>query len=227
MGTTIVIPKGTTIYRYDIASPPEKWSDDYRSLEYKDWIMGGHKKNHGGFYYFFSNKQVAVNTAKVACAKANKKEFILTECTITTHTYLLDLAGCRNTVLMFLKLKSLGIDVLTDNYHIYTDHDCHALSLLKEPSEYILSESISSSDKDIDLLEKYNNTIQSYLNIPGCPYSILGQTLTDFANGIKFKQELRDHYFDGYCFDESIGGSTIRLLDSSKLSPPSQQRISL
>jgi len=227
MSVKMIIPKGTKIYRYDIVSTPKEWSDDYKNLEYAHCVIDGYKKNHVGFFFFFDNQQVTENTATVACNKYDKKEYALTECILNSNLKLLDLTGCANTSLMIMKLKEAGIDILTDDYHIYTHPDCPPLTILKEPFEYILGESTSPLDRSIALIQKYNNTINGYLNPIGYPYSILGQTVSDYANGIKFKEELIAHGYDGYCFDESIGGHTICLLNSTTMSKPSKMHIVL
>ena len=50
--------------------------------------------------------------------------------------------------------------------------------------------------------------------------SMLGQLLTDFANGYVFKDILLNKGFEGYIFDEEQSSPTICILYSSKLSEP-------
>ncbi len=54
-----------------------------------------------------------------------------------------------------------------------------------------------------------------------------GQLLTDFTNGIVFKDMLLSKGYDGYIFRESHDSPTYCILDSDALSKPIHQEIEL
>lgn len=214
------LKEGTKLYRYDLQLPPNIWSIDYRSLEYSETVNNGYNKNHVGFLFFFDNEEVAVNTAKVAYRNRGLDKFYLTSTETLHYLNILDLTGCSNPLLMIQKLYTEGMDILRDTYHLYTDNGNHSLSVLKDIVNYNLCIGINPLERDVETIEKNTLLLQKYLSRSGYPYTILGEILTDFANGIEFKKELIAKGYNGYSFDESVGGHTICLLDSHCLSKP-------
>ena len=211
---------GTKVFRYDLTLPPKIWDPDYRNIEYLQLNIEGIQKNHAGFYFFFDNKDVALNTAKVACEKSRMNSFYLTHAEITRELKLLDLTGCSNPLLMIQKLIDERIDILNESYQIFCSKDEPSFSILKETINYNLGIGLEPWERDVNIIHDNTIIIQKYLSRWNCPYTILGQLLTDYSNGELFKNELISKGFDGYCFDESVGGHTICLLNSEGLSVP-------
>ena len=218
---------GTKVFRYDLALPPKSWDSDYRSKEYSHLNIDGFQKNHMGFYFFFDNEVVMHNTAKVACEKSNVNSYYMTHSELTREFKLLDLTGCSNPLLMIQKLIDVGIDILNDSYHIFCSDENPSFALLKDAVNYNLGIDILLWDRDVDIIQENSIVIQKYLSRWNCPYTILGQLLTDYSNGEIFKDELISKGFDGYCFDESIGGHTFCLLNSEGLSAPQTKIVNI
>lgn len=214
------LKKGTKLFRYDLELPPIGWDNNYRNQEYASINFDGYRKNHLGFFFFFDNEEVTYNTARIACMKSKNSNFYFTQTDINRNIKLLDLTGCSDPLLMFKKLKDADIDVLNNHYHIYTSRGTPSFEILRSVVNYNLSIDINPLDRKTEIVQRNVTLLQSYLSLAGYPYTFLGQLLTDYANGKAFKKELISKGFDGYCFDESIGGHTFCLLNSEDLSNP-------
>lgn len=223
----MMIREAAKLYRYDIVKPPTNWSGEFKNPEYSQDIIDGYTKNDVGSYFFFSNEEVAINTAQEACRKRQLNGFYLTQTEVETNLKLLNLCGCSNTLMMVLLLHNVGIDIFNNKYKIYTHKDCPFLSELKDIIMYNLGICESPLDRDAEKIQDNNLKINEYLKPFGYPFTILGQTLMDYANGIEFKKELISKGFDGYCFDESIGGHTLCLLNADHLSNPNVNFITI
>ena len=221
------LKEGTTLFRYDLQVPPKRWDYNYRSNEYSHLKIDGFQKNHIGFYYFLDNEVVRHNTAKVACEKSSVNSFYMTHAELTRELKLLDLTGCSNPLLMIQKLIDVGIDILNDSYHIFCSIGNPSFSIIKDAVNYNLGIGIVSWERDVDMIQENTTEIQKYLSRRDCPYTILGQLLTDYSNGEIFKNELISKGFDGYCFDESVGGHTLCLLNSDDLSAPQTKIVNI
>lgn len=221
------LKEGTTLFRYDLQEPPKSWDYNYRSNEYSHLKIDGFQKNHIGFYFFFDNEVVMHNTAKVACEKSSVNSFYMTHAELTRELKLLDLTGCSNPLLMIQKLIDVGIDILNDSYHIFCSIGNPSFSIIKDAANYNLGIGIVSWERDVDMIQENTTEIQKYLSRRDCPYTILGQLLTDYSNGEIFKNELISKGFDGYCFDESVGGHTLCLLNSDDLSAPQTKIVNI
>lgn len=214
------LKKGTKLFRYDLEEPPQSWDVNYRNQEYTHINIDGYRKNHWGFFFFFDNENTMYNTAKIACMKLEYRKFYITQAEINKCIKLLDLTGCSDPLLMFNKLIEKDIDVLTNKYHIYTSKDTPSFEILREAVNYNLGIDVNPLERDFEIIRSNVTLLQRHLSCQGCPYTILGQLLTDFANGAAFKKELILRGYDGYIFDESEGGHTVCLLDSNGLGVP-------
>lgn len=221
------LKEGTMLFRYDLQKPPKNWDYNYRSNEYSHLKIDGFQKNHIGFYFFFDNEVVMHNTAKVACEKSSVNSFYMTHAELTRELKLLDLTGCSNPLLMIQKLIDVGIDILNDSYHIFCSIGTPSFSIIKDAVYYNLGIGIVSWERDVDMIQENTTEIQKYLSQSDCPYTILGQLLTNYSNGKIFKNELISKGFDGYCFDESVGGHTLCLLNSDDLSAPQTKIVNI
>lgn len=224
MKNNYILQHGTKLYRYDIIQPPSIWDISFRNPEYYNLGFEGLKKNAANFYYFFSNRETAINTGKKAIQKLNINHFWITETTIKTDMNLLNLTSCIDTVLMVLKLLDSNINILTNDYKLYNSGKTIPFSDFKEAIIYNMGVN-RPFPPDIELIKSNTDLITSFFNAPGYPYSLLGQYLTDFSNGIIFKDDLKKEGYNGYIFDESIGGHTICLIDSNNIESPSSEKI--
>lgn len=221
------LKKGTKLFRYDLEAPPQSWDINYRNQEYTSISIDGYQKNHFGFFFFFNNDEVAYNTAIIACKKSRLSKFYFTQAETNNDIKLLDLTGCSDPLLMFFKLMEKDIDVLTCDYHIYTSKGTPSLEILRYAVNYNLCIDVDPLDREVEIIQHNVTLLHSYLSPDGYPYTILGQLLTDYANGESFKIELASRGYDGYCFDESEGGHTVCLLDYNALSSPQTRIVNL
>jgi len=205
-----LIKKGEILYRYDLIKPPTELSDEYRSIEY-DSQKFGKCKNMANLYFFFSNEEGTHNTAKVAMKKCNKDKYWITKVEILSNLLLLDLSKKGTAYLMLLELYENNIDVLNDNFKYNVAGNSFYLSDLYKTFE----RSLEISDEKVALIDEINAKLD-------CPqylgrFSYLGQILTDFENGFRFKNILEQKQYDGYVFSESVGVDTVCLINKDAL----------
>lgn len=159
-------------------------------------------------FFFYSNEDGAHNTARIAARKCGKEGYWITKVEVLSSLILLDLAHKNNAYLMLLELFEDGIDVLTDDFE-YRDNVLGSLckfSRLRKTFEL----SLDISDEKEILIDEVNAKLE-------CPqyygaFSYLGQMLSDFENGIYFKNILRQKQYDGYVFSESVGVNSVCLI---------------
>lgn len=201
------------LYRYDLNKPPKEWDIEHKNPEY---IINGKSKNVADLFFFFENKFVTYMTADKAMS--NKyTEFWLTKTKIKESLNLLDLRG-GGTIAMLNTLFYNGINIFVDDMYIQNCNEEIKFSDLKEDFDYFMSD--FRFEYNLVKIQASFNRVNSYFIAPGCPFSLLGQILTDGDNGIVFKQKLIKAGYDGYIFDESLDGSTICLINTDKLSSP-------
>ena len=210
-----IIEKGVTLYRYDLTEPPMNWDSDYKSMEYIAYKKCGMTKNAAGNFFFFSNEEVTKNTANIAMSKLGKKEYWLTTATISRNLNLLSLCG-DDILFNLLKLHESGINVFTDDFLFSFNMEEKSFSILKEPLDEFAKCDVYDVERKINL----RNTLVQPFETHYYPFGVLGQTLTDFGNGIVFSKILIENGFDGYVFDESIGGHTICLINEAVMKSP-------
>ena len=208
------IKKGEILFRYDLSEPPVNWSPDYKSIEYSSKNKGGGCKNMANNFFFYSNEVVTKNTAVVAMSKLAEKEYWLTSTKTSRNLNLLCLCG-RDTFCNLLKLHESGINIFTDDFSFYFGKE-EKLSILKEPFEEWHKCDVFDIERKIELR---NRLIQPFEN-SNCPFGLLGQVLTDYENGIAFTKLLTERGYDGYVFDESVGGHTICLINKVVIGSP-------
>lgn len=80
-------------------------------------------------------------------------------------------------------------------------------------------------EHDLELLysEDYANRLNAAKGIDDFFYNLpplLGQSLTDFRNGVAFKEMLIRNHWEGYVFKEEERSNTYCLLDATKLTEP-------
>ena len=114
MSTSKNIKKGMKLYRYDVVEPPKDgWNTSFKSPIYI-WDYEGPKNEIGAFFLFDSEKE-ALDVAKNVIVQRNDflKSFNpqlsvwLTETTTTEDIQMLDLAGCKDVVDMYVTLWTL------------------------------------------------------------------------------------------------------------------------
>lgn len=215
------IDKGYQLFRYCTSQPPELWSKDYKDPHYssKRFPNWGNKNAIGAFF-FFNNKNMAVNTARKVIIdnikyNGGKGDYWITSTNLLKPILLLDLSSIGTCLELICALNDIGIDILTDDY-VSKGID-KKYSLLKEYIENpVQNEDIGINAKVQEILGVDNLCIGG-----GC------QLLTDFSNGIHFKNVLTEKGYDGYIFNECPNLPnihTICLFESEKLNIPVTER---
>lgn len=204
-----IVKKGAILFRYDLIEPPMDWEVNYKSIEYS--LNGlGKPKNLANYFFFFSNEDVARKTASVAVKNTAKEKdgYWLTSAYVLRDLNLLCLCG-NDTLYNLIKLHEAGFDVMTDEFSFYNNGVYKHFSELKEPFEKFLNSDFFDIERKLALRDTIVKPFDKY----GFPFGLLGQTLTDYENGIPFAKLLADKGYDGYVFDESVGGHTVCLIN--------------
>lgn len=224
------MPKGSKLYRYDLAEPPHQWSIEHKNPEYQ---YNSKSKNQFGGFFFFNSLYQAVGTCKAAFDRY-KREYQcawLTECETICDVSLLDLRMELTISATLLDLYKGGIDIFNDNFHVYSNKG-------PQITFSIFKKDIESFAQIVEVQEWYRNkeknrTVDDFIYkieqhfIANDNVGLLGQRLTDLENGILFSNLLRERQRDGYIFNEANrqeGTDTVCLINSDVLSSPKCQK---
>ncbi len=219
------IEQGNFLYRYDIIKPPAELTTTFVNPEYSEERMG-ERKNQAGLFFFFSNEEVARNTAKVSIDRNGKDGYWLTEVKVKRNLLLLNLAlYVTQSVDIIDILLDEGIPVFDCGFVIHEGRNRKRLDGVKQMyGEYLVALDGMRQATDDEESRRYTNlvfslkaAINDYIGAPLLPFAYLGQVLTDFENGSVFKSLLAEKKYDGYVFDESKGGHTVCLLNADDL----------
>ena len=195
------------LYRYDISQPLDKWSDDFHSLEY---TYPDKYKNQFGGYFFFRSEKHAQKIARKSLIKNNisQKGYWVTHAKVQKTLRLLNLLEYQTITAVFLEFFENNFDIFTEEFLVNPGVKVSPkMMVFKDMLQqaYLSMKNKKSKDNllispDIELLkQQVESHYQSNLNI-----GYLGQVLTDFENGLLFKQLLLDNNFEGYVFNEAI-----------------------
>lgn len=217
---SIILEPNDKLYRYNLGiNLPSEWSIGYSSPEYFSPKYG--RKNAIGAFFFFDDRQVAKQTLAQAIYNQSEKGNnytcgTITHCEINNEIRLLDLSTglckCSNIISV---LCDLGIDVVSDKFYNYQKDLPH--SCLQDVIGELFSE-----DK-LTAMKAANEINQFFLNCP----PLLGQSLTDFSNGLEFKNILNNIGFEGYAFWENLICDTYCLFNSEKIGNPIHEEVSV
>lgn len=222
---TISKPTGTALYRYDVSQPPSCFSVNHKNPEYYSGTKGN-KNMFGGFFFFCTEAQ-ALNTGKMALSRYKDGRYDklwITTCKTTENTLLLDFTGYISITAILTDFMQSGIDVFTDSFHEYFTPQKKSFFNLREPVAHFCEiiqddEWYKNNDKFVSSFVKL---VETYFIDNSCP-GVLGQCLTDFDNGLAFRNILMENNWEGYVFNESDGRQetdTLCFLDCAKLSSP-------
>lgn len=173
-----VIPE---LYRYDLVNPPTKWDINPKNEEYKSEIMG--PKNSAGLYFFTDCYELANDLGR-----SYKENYYLTTCR-PNELKVIDFGRCDTIYHMLCVLKDLNIDVLTENFKTYEEKDGNHINTFLSMRDYFYN-----AEVETDMINKMG-LIQKLRVDPNSDYlhiSLFGQRLTDFQNGIIFKELVRN-----------------------------------
>lgn len=240
MITSYCIPHD--LYRYDLEEPQNKWSSDYHNIEYvyEDASKELKFKNQIGAFFFYDDKSQARLTGEVGARRLKRNELWLTKTSLISDTPLLDLRMHYSNLgfpiphttplQVICRLEEIGIKILNDSFHKYMNVYGEKIPFSDIRSKYeeiiILDNKDNTSLKeDLEKLKLAGDVNGFFNNRIG----YLGQLLSDFSNGIHFKEMLISKGFKGYIFEEEtfLHKPTFCVFDSGNLEQPISEKIIL
>ena len=216
----------TELYRYDLDDNlPDDWTTDYHSKEY---TCDRGFKNKCGAFFFFDNKQTALDVFKYAAEKG-AREGTITTCYIKKQVSLLDLSDFQFPSGILCFLNKNGMSVFNKGFYRYGENQSE--DVLFDDIKALIDEILSRENdtlEDMSFIINKSNQINEFFyfkECSPCKCRYIGQLLTDFDNGPKFKEILLDKGYDGYCFKEIPKGVTYCIFDHNVLSAPRHEKI--
>lgn len=223
-------PGMVELFRYDLIYPPTNWDSEYKSIEY---VYGDEEnpnvKNKIGAFFFYDSEAEAYNTGCIAANKTNTQTIWLTQTSIVKEITLLDISHFDNISSILLAFDDFGIDILNNRFCRYDSMYTHTSYCKLRP---LLEDIKKLRDKDIKTDRDHQQILQIAKQIGSffknnSKIGYFGQLLTDFDNGISFKEILLEKGYDGYIFKESYTSKTYCIFDASALSHPVTKKIEL
>ena len=215
---SIILEPGDRLCRYDLGTDLSvDWSTEYENPEYIGCEFG--KKNAIGAFFFYDKKTTAKKTLAQAIYNQNKKGNIynsgtITYCEVVNELNLLDLDSglieCSNIISF---LVSIDANVIENKF--VTHHSNKPYSELQSVIVDIFS---TDHIKRINAADEINKFF--FYNAP-----YLGQSLTDYENGILFKSILEEKNYEGYVFFENPESNTYCIFNSDKISDPIHEEV--
>lgn len=212
-GNKIILERGDMLYRYGLGQYyPSVWCNNIHNSEYFSNEHGN--KNQIGAYFFYNNEDTARRVLEAEIKKQEDKGIIvgkatITSCEIREDIVLLDLhSGITRCCNMISVLRKLNLNVVTNSFYNY-----------QRRSDYTMIENdleLIYSDDPVEKLNAGTRIDNFFHNLP----SLLGQSLTDFQNGVVFKKMLIRNNWEGYVFKEEESSNTYCLLNATKLTEP-------
>lgn len=224
------------LYRYDLEEPPRQWDINYHSIEYayEGYEDKTRLKNQIGACFFYDNKTQAYLTGCVAAKNKGKSQFWITHTSIIPPIVLLDLSehttasGVRKPYStpfeVLSRLDEIGFDILNNSFNKFPDVSGNKVSLAIIRSLFSTVRDGIIKGEDGKVIRSYVDEINSFFNDS---VGYLGQLLTDFENGIHFKELLVSKKLNGYIFKEEIFTQkpTFCILDNNLLGLPDVQTV--
>lgn len=120
----MILPKGTSLYRYDTKQPPKDWSVDFHEYEYPEMGI----KNKIGSFFFFDNKEDSCRTCKND--KGYKRVCYLTTCETTCDVNLLDIRS-ESVMGIINILQDDSINIVDEKFKTYSCEEPQSMSNIK------------------------------------------------------------------------------------------------
>lgn len=219
----IVNETNKLLYRYDLELPPNEWSTDLKNFEYNFTNHG--VKNKAGLFFFTDSIDIANHLGINAAIKESRTEYYLTTVKIEGAPNIIDFSSSINIFQMLCILEDLKIRKLLNEFETFIND--FTFSNLNHFFDKIEFETDLTKKSNIII----NNLRLSENSREALDVSVFGQRLTDFDNGIKFRQIINESYsqIDGYKWREfeDNRGLTYCLFNSDKLSDKNTDKIIL
>ena len=206
---TITVRPG--LFRYDLDEPPLNWTTDFLNFEHNT-VPHGHK-NKAGLFFFTDSELIATEMGQCQAKGNSRDHYYLTHAIPNASILIIDFSNCDNIYHMLCLLKDLDIDVLTNEFRTYEGENTYEeLRSIFEIAE--LETDKNEKYKHISKLKAHSES--NYRDI-----GLFGQRLTDFDNGIKFCEIIKEKHplVEGYRWMEygDDRGFTYCLFSSEKL----------
>ena len=222
-----LIETSEVLYRYDLIKPPNQWDKEFRNEKYNFCNLG--HKNKAGLFFFTNSLDIANDLGKTNVKENGQaKGFYRTKCTPTSPLKIIDFSCSSSIYVMLRILKDLDIDVLNDDFKFYGNFDGDNTTTFSS-----WRDSFEAAENENNMFRKLKiiQNLKLHPNSNVQDVKLFGQRLTDFDNGIKFKELVisKSNEIDGYRwveFDNSKG-LTYCLFDSGKLSNPEYEFIEI
>ena len=207
------------LYRSDLYQPPKQFEKTFNNIKYLDSQLGN--KNQAGLFFFTDTSNIAESLAQNECIELKSNNYFLTTVLVNQPLQLIDFTNCLTIYQMLCILADLKINVLTNNFKTF-----------EGTRDFKSLESIfNAAEEAIEPVQKFDyiQQIKMHTNSNYEDVGLFGQRLTDFQNGIHFKQIVSDQYpnIDGYIWREfnDERGYSYCLFDSAKLEIQSVHQI--
>ena len=215
---SIILEPGDRLCRYDLGTDLSvDWSTEYENPEYIGCEFG--KKNAIGAFFFYDKKTTAKKTLAQAIYNQKKKGNIynsgtITYCEVVNELNLLDLDSglieCSNIISFLVSIDANVIENKFVNHHSNKPYS--------ELQSVIVDIFSTDHIKRINAADEINKFF--FYNAP-----YLGQSLTDYENGILFKSILEEKNYEGYVFFENPESNTYCIFNSYKISDPIHEEV--
>lgn len=207
------------LYRSDLNQPPKQFETTFNNPKYQDSQLGN--KNQAGLFFFTDSSDIANCLAQNECVERKFNNYYLTTISIIQPLSLIDFTNSFNIYQMLCVLTDLGLNVLTSDFKTFEGmQDFKSLEPIFNSAEAAI-EPVQKFD-DIQQIKIHSNS--TYDNV-----GLFGQRLTDFQNGVHFKQIVTKQYpnVNGYIWREfgDERGYSYCLFNSDKLEIQSVQEI--
>jgi len=218
--TNIFEPGKLTLYRGDSRETPPTWDSSFKNSIYCYPQVG--EKNKEGFIFLTNSIDIAKHyTFDIG---------FITTCTTKKELRIIDFSYCYNVFQMLLTLHYCGINVINEHYKLYNNTSASFKDFFEKSynnlvdlifpdhnneENIVVNKLITEINDDIEKLNIINyNHVESV--------GLLAQRLSDFDNGILFKNTLIEKKFSGYRFKEGADprGHTYCILSSEYLTEP-------
>lgn len=220
------LPQGSFLYRYDILEPPTKWSVQHKNPEYIDYSIG--TKNVVNAFFFFNSKRQAESTGRYAIMRNNRcNEYWISKCKTKRDILLLDLRDFNNYIALLNEFTNEGFNILTEEFSMggygqerysqIAEDFCFLREIYSKGTSWV---------RNKQLFTQVGVVVEKIEKVIGIPKDNIGgfcQSLTDYKNGVAFKNLLCNTGFEGYIFNESDhseGSDTICVFETEVLTMP-------
>lgn len=214
----IILERGDMLYRYGLEQNyPDVWCNNIHNSEYSYKEYGN--KNQIGAYFFYDNESTAKSVLETAIRKQESKgerveTATITSCEVREDIVLLDLfSGIERCCNMISVLRELNLNVVTNSFYNYQKKTYY--TEIEHDLELLYSGRCAEKRGAATRIDDFFYNLRR----------LLGQSLTDFHNGVAFKEMLIRSHWEGYVFKEEESSNTYCLLDATKLTEPRHELI--